>query len=64
MKDCIIIALWLFISFSVIEYSSLLIMEPCHSYVDVAIAVITVIGTKALLTWFEDVYYWFTGRER
>jgi hypothetical protein len=39
-------------------------MKPCNSYVDVAIAVITVIGTKALLTWFEDVYYWFTGRER
>ncbi|MGA9617836.1 MAG: hypothetical protein WBR09_11770 [Serratia proteamaculans] len=64
MKDCIIIALWLFILFSLIEHSSLLIMEHCNSYVDVAIAVITVIGTKALLTWFEDVYYWFTGRER
>jgi hypothetical protein len=64
MKDGIIVALWVFISFSLIEHSSLLIMKPCNSYVDVAIAVITVIGTKALLTWFANVYYWFTGRER
>ena len=64
MKDYIFIALWIFISFSLIEHSSLLIMKPCNSYVDVTIAVITVIGTKVLLTWFADVYYWFTGRER
>lgn len=63
MKDGIYVALWILISFYVIEYSSLAIMKPHNSYVDIAVAVLTVIGTKALLTSFENFYYWFNGRE-
>jgi hypothetical protein len=63
MKACIIIALWTSIFYPLINHSSLAIMKPDNSYVDIAVAVFAFFGVKAVMTSVENFYYWFNGRE-
>lgn len=63
MKDVIYVALWIWVSFDLIQYSSLALMKPNNSYVDIAVAVFAFFGVKAVLTSLENFYYWFNGRE-
>jgi hypothetical protein len=63
MKDVIYVALWIWISFDLIQYSSLALMKPHNSYVDIAVAVFAFFGVKAVLTSVENFYYWFNDRE-
>jgi hypothetical protein len=53
----------LWMSFDLTQYSSLAIMKPDNSYVDIAVAVFAFFGVKAVLTSVENFYYWFNGRE-
>ncbi|CAI0819786.1 hypothetical protein [Serratia liquefaciens] len=63
MKSGIYGALWILIAFGLINYSSLAIMKPDNSYVDITVAVFAFFGVKAVMTSFENFYYWFNGRE-